>query len=147
MYGTQTRESLMCQGQRGHGPASTIHHTLSVLHRWHFTIHSAAYYSCSMWLMFFKSSLFCFLYSKSICNRSLYSTLLCKVIVFQESGMLRSTLYLVKCPEVMDVNEHVVCFDNYNTRIWLHIHCSQFSGLTIYVTCFESDWIYSVSVL
>lgn len=50
------------------------------------------------------------LYSKSICNRSLYSTLLCKVIGgFQESGMLRSTLYVVKCPEVMDVNGHV-CF-------------------------------------
>lgn len=32
--------------------------------------------------------------------------------IFQESGMLRSTLYVVKCPEVMDFHEHVVCFQH-----------------------------------
>ena len=61
--------------------------------------------------------------------------------------MIRSTLYVVKCPEVMDVNEHVLCFDNYNAWVWLHTPCSQFSGLTIYITCVENYWIYSVCVV
>lgn len=57
------------------------------------------------------------LYSTSICNRSLYSIMQSTFLslCFQQSGMLRSTLNVVKCPEVQDVHEHVVCFDNYNT--------------------------------
>lgn len=56
-----------------------------------------------------QSSLF-ILYSMSICNRSLYSTLLCKILGF--SGVWHAQIYSVccKCPEVMDVNGHVVCF-------------------------------------
>lgn len=67
-----------------------------------------------------------FLYSTSLCNRSLYSTLICKVrggCFFQESGMLRSALFVVKCSEVLDVKLRGLAPS---------IRCSQFfSGLTV----------------
>lgn len=84
---------------------------------------------------FYSRAVCWFLYSTSICNRSLYSTLLCKVIgVFQESGMLRSTLCVVKCPEVMDVNGHVVCF-----RRLQHLVLALYAVLPVFRTNCISD--------
>lgn len=59
---------------------------------------------------FYSRVVCCFLYSTSICNRSLYSTLLCNDIGVFRSLACSDLLCVVTCPEVMALNGHVVCF-------------------------------------
>lgn len=81
------------------------------------------------------------LYSTSICNRSLYSTLLCKVFGFFMFQACSHQPRVVKCPEVMDVKGHVVCFRQ--LQLWVGL----FPVLPVFRSNSISGRIFSVGVL
>lgn len=110
-------------------PVSTIHHAPS-LNAILFTlqhIKPGQYYQ-----VIFQSCLLV-LYSTLICNRGLYSTLLCKVIEsFRSLACSDLPCVLWSVQRLMDVSGHVffVCFLLTITLVWFCIQCCKFSGLT-----------------
>lgn len=97
--------------------------TFRFFHRHHVAIRAAAHWNpVDVFQLYYKAVVF--LYSTSLCNRSLYSTLICKVsgVSFRSLACSDLLCLLWSCSEVMDVK----------LRVWLRVStAASFSGLTV----------------
>lgn len=104
---------------------------------WCYTIHTAVYLTRVDVFKFYSRVVCCFLYSTSICNRSLYSTLLCNDIGLFRSLACSDLLCVVTCPEVMDLNGHVVYF-----QPWQHLGPTLYPVLPVFRFYCISDMLW-----